>query len=234
LTNNSVVTGLEADTSTFSSGARGTEESNVLGLEDVLSWINLWVNLNIFRFTSQRGVVDFHLVTLENDYIAWDILTSLDLDDVTWNNHLGINLLWLSVPDNECYWWDEVLELSHHFSGFGGLHVREDTSQEDDGTKHNTQVQVGLILLVLLDTETDEAKEASCPKKKGEETGQLMQEDNVPWSTFLLLKSVVTPLLVLGSGLSWIETVGFVCAESCTKLVRVDHVLIPSTNSFGT
>jgi hypothetical protein len=36
LTNNSVVTSLEADTSTFTSSAWGTKECDVLGLKDIL------------------------------------------------------------------------------------------------------------------------------------------------------------------------------------------------------
>jgi len=75
---------------------------------------------------------------LEKDDIAWDVLTKADLDDISWDNLLGINLLLLSVSDNESGWWDEVLELSHHFSRFGGLHVRENTCKDDDDNQHNT------------------------------------------------------------------------------------------------
>jgi len=56
--------------------------------------------------------------------------------------------------------------LSHHFSGFGGLHVGEDTGQEGDDGQHNTQVQVREIFLVLLDTETNKAEERTSPQKE--------------------------------------------------------------------
>jgi len=48
-----------------------------------------------------------------------------------------------------------------------------------------------------LDTVTDEAKETTTPKKECEETGKLVQENNVPWGSFFLLKSVISPFSML-------------------------------------
>jgi hypothetical protein len=102
---------------------------------------------------------DFHLITPVDDNVARNVLSGFDLDNITWDNPLSINLLGVTVSNDESNWWNEVLELSHHFGGFGGLHVGEDTGQECDNSQHDTQVQVRQIFLVLLDTETDEAEE---------------------------------------------------------------------------
>jgi hypothetical protein len=123
LTDNSVVTNSEADTSTFTSSAGSSEESNVFGLEDVLNWCKIWVNEDILRLSGKGGVVDFHFVGLEDTDVARDVLTTFDDDDISWDDLFGINGLLFSVSDNGSSWWNEVLELSHHFSGFGSLGI---------------------------------------------------------------------------------------------------------------
>ena len=165
LTDDGGVTSSEADTSSFSSSAHGTEESNILGLENVLDWRKLWINEDVLRLTSEGGVVDFHLVGLEHADITWDVLTSLDLDDISWHNVLGIDLGISALSDDVSNRWDEVLELSHHLGRFGSLHVRENTGGERDSSQHDTKVKVRLVeTAVLLNTITNETEERTEPK----------------------------------------------------------------------
>jgi len=123
LTDDGVVTNSEADTVSFTSSAGSSEESNVLGLEDVLDWLKITVNEHVLRLSGKGGVVDFHFVGLEDADIAWDVLTTFDDDDISWDDFFGINNTNSAVSDDGSSWWDEVLELSHHFSGFGGLGI---------------------------------------------------------------------------------------------------------------
>jgi len=123
LTDDGVVTNSEADTVSFTSSAGSSEESNVLGLEDVLDWLKITVNEHVLRLSGKGGVVDFHFVGLEDADIAWDVLTTFDDDDISWDDFFGINNTNCAVSDDGSSWWDEVLELSHHFSGFGGLGI---------------------------------------------------------------------------------------------------------------
>lgn len=123
LTNDGSVTNSEADSTAFTSGAGSSEESDVLGLEDVDDWLKIWVNEDVLRLTGKGSVVDFHFIGLEDADIAWDVLTTFDDDDVSWHEFFGINGFNFSISENSSSWGDEVLELSHHFSGFGGLGV---------------------------------------------------------------------------------------------------------------
>jgi hypothetical protein len=145
LTNDGGVTSLEANTSSFTSSAHGSAESNVLGLKDVIDGRKLWINEDVLRLTSEGSVVYFHLVALEDADVAWDVFTSLDLDNVSWHNVLGIYLSISAISDDVSNRWDKVLELSHHFSRFGSLHVRENTSGECDGSQHDSKVKVSSL-----------------------------------------------------------------------------------------
>ena len=123
LTDDGVVTNSEADTVSFTSSAGSSEESDVLGLEDVLDWLKIWVNEHVLGLSGKGSIVDFHFVGLEDADIAWDVLTTFDDDDISWDDGLGVDVGNGSVSDDGSSWWDEVLELSHHLSGFGGLGI---------------------------------------------------------------------------------------------------------------
>jgi len=123
LTDDGVVTNSEADTVSFTSSAGSSEETNVLGLEDVLDWFKIWINEHVLRLSGKGGVVDFHFVGFEDADIAWDVLTTFDDDDISWDDLFGINNTNSTISDDGSSWWNEVLELSHHFSGFGGLGI---------------------------------------------------------------------------------------------------------------
>jgi len=116
------------------------------------------------------------------------------------------------------------------------LHEREDTCQDNDRYQDDTQVQVGHVFLVLLDTVANEAKDTTTPKKEGEETSKFLQEKNVPWGSFFLLKSVISPFgMLLGSSL-WSEAVDCICAKSLSKSLPVSSLfffgLVPSYASL--
>ena len=85
-----------------------------------------------------------------------------------------------------------------------------------------------------MNTVTDEAEEATEPKEEGEETGQVMDEEEVPWDCFLLGESVISDLSMFLLSLLGSESSGPVCAESLSKSVRANLVVIPLTNGLGT
>ena len=234
LTDDGGVTNSEADTSSGTGSALGTEEGDVLGLEDVWDWLGIWINVDIEGLTSERSIVDFHFVGLENADVAWDVFTTLDKDDITWNDVLGLNLGLSAISDDVGNWWDEVLELSHHFSGFGGLHVREDTSKEGNDGKDDTEPQVGSVFLIGLDTVTNETEEGSEPKEEREETGELVEEEAVPWDSLLLGESVETVLRLSRKCCSRGKTSVFVGVEFLGEGFSSDTMIVPSTNSLGT
>lgn len=122
-TNDSCITSSDADTLTGSGVARATEESGILGLKDILDWIKIWVNFNIVSLSGEGGIVHLKVVGLEDNNITWDVLSTDEEDEITWDDIFGVNLLFLTVSDNVGNWWDEVFELCHHFGGFGGLCV---------------------------------------------------------------------------------------------------------------
>jgi hypothetical protein len=234
LTDDGGVTNSEADTGSGTSSALGTEESNVLGLEDVWNCLSIWVDVDIKSLTGEGSVVDFHFVGLEDANIAWDVLTTLDEDDITWDDVLGLDLGLFAISDNVSNWWDEVLELSHHLSGLGGLHVGEDTRKEGNDGKDDTEPQVGSIFLIGLDTVTNEAEEGSEPKEEGEETGELVEEEAVPWDSLLLGESVHTVLRLGSKSCGGSQTGVFVGVEFLGEGFSPDTMIIPSTNGFGT
>jgi hypothetical protein len=181
LSNNGRVSCSEADTSSGSSCALGSKESDVLGFENVSWWLERWIDMDVLRFSGKRSIVDFHLIALVNNYIAWDVLTTLDDDNISWNDVLSINLLLDTISDNCSNWWNEILELCHHFCRFGCLGIRETPGQKGNSSKYDTEIQIGLITLVDLDTISNETKERSEPKQKGEETCHLTEKDTIPW-----------------------------------------------------
>lgn len=132
LTNDSAVTRLDGDTLTLTSRARGTEEAGVLGLHDEVLGRSLRVHEDIDRLAGQRSVVDLHFLGFENDSVGRNVLTDTNDDDVTGDHHSGLDLASLAVSDDIGNWRNKVLELRHHLSGLGSLHVRENTGSESN------------------------------------------------------------------------------------------------------
>jgi len=167
-TNDSVVTSSEDDTSTSSGSALGTEESNILRFEDVRGSL-LRDTEELFRFTSQRRVVNLHLIGVEQDSVSWDVVTTINLDKISDNKTLSGDLLPLAITAALSSSGDEVVEFIHKRGSLGGLLVGEATSNECDCGEHNTKIQVSFIIkvgvLFLLDTVSDETEEGSEPKK---------------------------------------------------------------------
>lgn len=100
LTNDGVVSGLEAESNTRASSALSSEESNVFGLENVGGWLEIWVDFNVHHLSGEGSVVDLHLVGSDDHDVAWNVLSTFDLNKVSWNDVLGVNLLLLSVSDD--------------------------------------------------------------------------------------------------------------------------------------
>mmetsp|Transcript_47293 Transcript_47293/g.64123 ORF Transcript_47293/g.64123 Transcript_47293/m.64123 type:complete len:340 (+) Transcript_47293:2286-3305(+) len=121
-TNDGVVTSSEDNTSTLTSGALGTEEANVLGLENVGGSL-IWETEKLFRFTGKRRVVNLHLGGLEEDGVSGNVVTTFDDDQVTNDEVLGRDRLSLAITDDGGGSGDEVVEFIHQGSGLGGLLV---------------------------------------------------------------------------------------------------------------
>jgi len=142
LTNESSVTSPDANTESGTLSALSTEEGCVLGLKDRVCRVKLRGHEDFNRLTSKGSIVDLHLVGLEDDEIARDVLTTLNADDIAGDHVLGGALSLLSISDDVTLGRDEVLELSHHFGGLGGLLIGENRGNEHDGSEHNTEVEV--------------------------------------------------------------------------------------------
>jgi hypothetical protein len=235
-TNDGVVTSSEDDTSTLTSGALGTEEADILGLENVGVSL-VWETEKLFGFTSKRRVVNLHLGGLEKDGVSGNVVTTFDDDQVTNDEVLGRDGLLLAVTDDSCGSGDEVVEFVHQGSGLGGLLVREATSNESDSSQHNTEIQVGLIVVVGvllgLDTVTNETKEGTEPKKKGEETSHFFKEHTVPGKSFLLSEGVLTLFGKDGGSLSSGKTVLGVSLQLFAQFLSGPHVVFPLTDLLG-
>jgi hypothetical protein len=103
---------------------------------------------------------------LDKDDIGGDVVTSLEVDDVTDGDALSSNGLIFSISDDISHLGDESLEIVHERFGGRGLCEGEASSYEHDEAEHNTQVEVRLIfLLVFLNGKTKEAEESSKPQK---------------------------------------------------------------------
>jgi hypothetical protein len=233
LSNNGVVSNSKADTFSLSSSTLGSEESNVWRFKNVLLGFS-WNSQKFFWLSGKRSVGDFHFLGLEDDKIAWDVVSSLDDDSVSSDNLLSSNSLSLSVSDNNSFWGNKVFELSHHLSGLRGLLVRENSSNHNDGDKHDSQVKVGLVFLLGRNSVSDEAENSSEPKKKREESGKFVQEDAVPWKNVLLREGVLSVLLESLLSSSRVHTLFNVSVQLRDQLFNRDDVVSPLTNSFST
>ena len=113
------------------------------------------------------------------------------------------------------------------------MHVREDTGDEHDGGKHNSEVEVrfvevtSLLLLFLEDSQTvgNKAKAGTDPKEQREETSLLMEENNVPWGLSTLGKGVLSGNFENLSGLSVGETLVNGGIHVLLKFFEIPHVV---------
>ena len=138
---NSVVTASDDDTSSGSFDAVGGEESDVSGFEDfdggLLGVSGLWLG-----FTGERGVVDLHGGRGDDSEIGGDSITTLDFDNVAEDEFSSGDVLLFTVSEDKRLLGDHVLEGFHNRVGFRFLVVLEDTSDDDDGGKDDTEVEV--------------------------------------------------------------------------------------------
>jgi hypothetical protein len=195
-TNESSVTSPDANTTTGSFSALGTEEAGILGLEDGMCCWNLGSHEDLNGLTSEGSIVDLHLVGFEDNKIARDVLTTFDLDDVAGAHFSGSDSSLLATSDDVAHWRNEVLELGHHFGGLGSLLIGENSGNEHDGSEYNTKIEVGPISLIFLDNIGDDTEDCTGLEEEGEETSELVQEEAVPWDLLLLGELVVSVTLL--------------------------------------
>jgi hypothetical protein len=157
LSNDSVVTSLEDDTCSTSTGAHGAEEGNIVTLEDVL-WLLFWDSGELLRLTCEGRVVDLHLISLDDDHVSWNIVSEIDLNNVSGYQLACIHEILLPVPPDKSLGRDEVLEASHDGAGLALLLEVEDSSEQDDEDKHHCQVKIRLVSFVRLNTKHNETE----------------------------------------------------------------------------
>jgi len=93
---------------------------------------------------------------------------------------------------------DEILERFHDGIGFGLLVILEDTSNNDDGRKDDSEVEVVLDRVLgvdALDRVGEEAKNGANPKKSRKTTEKISAEFNPFGSCFWRSKLVVAVAL---------------------------------------
>jgi len=224
------VSSSEDDTLSGTTSALGSEEGDVSGLEDVLVLV-LEVTEEVLGLTSEGGVVDLHLVDLEEDKIGGDVVTTLDLDEITLDELTGGEGAPLSVSADFGGLGDEVLEIIHEGGSLGGLHVGEDTGEEHDDSEHDTEVQVSLVFLVFLDGVSNETEEGTEPEEEREETSLLFEEDAIPWLGFLLGEGVFTILSEGLGGHSSGQTLGLIGLELLAELLSGPHMVVLITKN---
>jgi hypothetical protein len=232
-TNDSVVTSLDADTETLTLSALSTEEASVVGFHDEFVGLFLRLHENLKGLTSEGSVIDLHLVGLEDDDIARDVLATLELDEVTRHHVSSLNLSGSAVSNDRTHGRDEVLELSHHLSGLGGLHVGEDTSGKGDTGEYTTQEEVILGGLVFLDSIGNETEDGTEPQKEREETSQLLGEEAVPRKLFLFLELIEAIRFKGFSNCGIGQTLFLIGVVSLAESIDTDSVVVPETKSLS-
>lgn len=79
----------------------------------------------------------------------------------------------------------------------------------------------------------DEAEGRSEPKKQGEETEHLVEEEAVPWHSVLLRESVVSDFLVLLLGLSRGEALDLVSLEPFAQGGGSNSMVVPCSDGLS-
>jgi len=240
---NGVVTDLDDKTHTVTISALSSEETDVISFEDVFFLVSEGFTVlhvhnaeEIVRLSGERSVVDFHFSGGEQDDIGGDVVSSLELDEITDSDVLGSNSLVLAVSDDISHLGDESLEIVHERLSGRRLVEGEASGDEHDEAEHDTQVQVGLILLlVLLNSESEETEESSEPQKQGEDTGHLSDEQAVPWDGSLVGQFVGSVLFERRKSLGLSESLLGVGAQIIAELDFTHSLLSPVTDvlSFG-
>jgi len=224
----SVVTASNDDTSGGTFDAVGREESKVTGFEDFNGGLfgvsGLWLG-----FTSQRRVVNLHRRGRDDSEISGDSVTTFDFDDVTENEFASGNSGFLAVSENESLLRDEILERFHDGIRFGFLVVLEDTSNDDDSGKDDTEVKVvfdGVLGVDALDRVSEEAKNGANPEKGRETTEEISAELNPLGSGFWRSQLVVAVPLEPLFDLSVAETSAQVEVVLTSELFSCDLMLV--------
>jgi hypothetical protein len=191
LTNDCSVTSFNDDSKSNSLCALGSEETQVLCLERIVRRL-LNSSEKIFGFTSKRGIVDFHLIALDDSHISWDVVSALQSHQITWNETTSIDSFLVSVSDDHSARRDEILKLGHELSRLGSLHVGEDSGNNNHTSQHEAQVEVRRIFSV--NGKANKTEEGSEPQQETEEASHFVDEHAVPRHNALLCERVLAPL----------------------------------------
>mmetsp|Transcript_9745 Transcript_9745/g.27748 ORF Transcript_9745/g.27748 Transcript_9745/m.27748 type:complete len:714 (+) Transcript_9745:2219-4360(+) len=180
LTHGGVVANSDDDTHASSGADDGTVESDVLGFHD---WWGLSVHLLLdlsrtllwLSLTGKTGIVDVKLVGADDSDVRRDLVSLVELHEVSLDHLRCVNDLRASGTDHLGLPWDHVLEAFHDAVTLRFLVETERASDKDDGTEDDTEVQVDFILL-RVNAETNEAQDATGEKQEREEVRELLQE----------------------------------------------------------
>jgi len=165
--NNSLVSSSENYTLSDTCSAHGSKKRDIWWLKHVFQ---LWVDntKKVFRLSSQTRVVNFHLVGLDQDDISWNIITSLDLNQVAWHKLERRNFLPFSIALAKSHSRNEFFESGHQVVCFRLLGIGEDSCEEAHDSKNDAEVQTGNILLVK--AKADETQNWASIQKQGKES----------------------------------------------------------------
>merc|ERR1719322_1135373 len=224
----SVVSNVDDNTDGSSFHRIGGEESKILGLQWILVG-EFWSSGLGLGFSSEGRIVNLELSGFNNSEICRNSVSKLHLDNVSESEFSGGDSDFLTVTSGKSILGNKILERLHDLGRLGLLIVGEDTSDSDDSSQDNTQVQVVIWRLLVgggLDTVGDEAENGSEPEQTGESRKEILTEFDPFWSCGGRGQLVQTMFgntsLGLGSG----QTIGNVGSKPLAQLVKLDLVYI--------
>ena len=151
----SIITTSDNDTSGRTFNTIGGEKCQVLCFKDSCCWICVVTCLKIvyhwpteypingcyfsylwFRFTSEGGVVDFHVWWLNNSQISWDTVSAFDFNDITKDKSSSQNSFLFTATDSKGLLWYHVFEGFHNCIGFWFLNIPLEVIRGQHGTTY--------------------------------------------------------------------------------------------------
>lgn len=181
-----VISSVNDDSFSGSFNSVGREESDVTGLE----WIfvgAVWGTGLWLRLSGERRVVNLESESRDNTKISWNTISSFDFNNVSDDKFFSLHLLLLAITVNKSKGWNHVLKGIHNLRRLAFLIVLENSGDDDDSHKYNSEVQVILRWVLhgeIIHRVGDVTKDSSNPKKHGKSSEQVLTELDPFWGSF--------------------------------------------------